>query len=203
MSRHAGAVTALLMLGIGHQASAQDGVPPQRIDLLVTQAVEENDEESAAVPCVEDDLATVVSGEIVVCGRSGENTDGVWNQREWQRRYAAETMNKNNPPPVDVCGPNCGIFTGEPTIGGLCIPGLQKCPPPPAIMIDIKALPEAPPGSDADRIARGLAPLGSEGDAGRRPVLPPNQAELGLPPPPDFDDEAVSRAESAGPAAVR
>ena len=203
MSRHAGAVAALLVLGIGQTALAQESGPPQRIDLLVTQAVQEEDEESVAVPCVEDDLATVISGEIVVCGRSGKNTDGVWDQGAWERRYAAETMNKDNPPPVDPCGPNCGIFTGAPTIGGLCIPGLQKCPPPPAIMIDIAALPEAPPGSDADRIARGLAPLGSGGDAGRAQVSPIISEELGLPPAPDFDGEEVSRAESEGPAAER
>lgn len=203
MSRHAGAVAALLVLGIGQTALAQESGPPQRIDLLVTQAVQEEDEESVAVPCVEDDLATVISGEIVVCGRSGKNTDGVWDQGAWERRYAAETMNKDNPPPVDPCGPNCGIFTGAPTIGGLCIPGLQKCPPPPAIMIDIAALPEAPAGSDADRIARGLAPLGSGGDAGRAQVSPIISEELGLPPAPDFGGEEVSRAESEGPAAER
>ncbi|OBX19873.1 hypothetical protein A9995_04785 [Erythrobacter sp. QSSC1-22B] len=189
------------MLGIGQPASAQDSRPPQRIDLLVTQAVEE-EEDGGAVPCVEDDYATVISGEIVVCGQSGENTDGVWNQEAWERRYAAETMNRNNPAPVDPCGPNCGIFTGKPTIGGLCIPGLQKCPPPPAIMIDFAALPEAPPGSDADRIARGLAPLGSGGDAGRGPISPVSEEKLGLPPLPDFDEE-VSPAESAEPGAER
>lgn len=203
MSRHAGAAAALLMLGIGQPAIAQDRSPPQRIDLLVSQAVEEEEDGGGAVPCVEDDYATVISGEIVVCGQSGENTDGVWDQEAWERRYAAETMNRGDPPPVDPCGPNCGIFTGEPTIGGLCIPGLQKCPPPPAIMIDFAALPEAPPGSDADRIGRGLAPLGSGGDAGRGSVAPIRAGELGLPAAPDFEEPAVSPAGSEEPAAER
>lgn len=197
MSRHAGALAALLVFGIGQQASAQERIPPQRIDLLVTQAVEEEDEESAAMPCVADDLATVISGEIVVCGRSGENTDGVWNKGEWERRHAAETMNKGNPQAPEAFGiPN----HGTPVARG-CFIG--PCPPPLAIMIDIEALPEAPPGSDADRIARGLAPLGSDGDTGRRRASPVRDGELGLPPPPDFDEEAISPAESEEPAAER
>ena len=32
---------------------------------------------------------------------------------------------------------------------------IPPCPPPPMIFIDVKALPEAPPGSDADLIAKG------------------------------------------------
>ncbi len=195
MSRHAGALAALLVLGIGQPASAQEPGPPERIDLLVTQAVEEEEEESAAVPCVEDHLATVISGEIVVCGRGGENTDGVWDKDDWERRYAAETMNKDNPQAPEVFGiPNHGMVVARGCFIG-------PCPPPLAIMIDIEALPEAPSGSDADRIARGLAPLGSGGDAGRTPASPIREEELGLPPTPDFDEGPVSRAGSEGPAA--
>ena len=62
----------------------------------------------------------------------------------------------------DVAGP--GIFRGPATVGGLCV--VPPCPPPPVYMIDVTALPEAPPGSDADRIARGLAPRGSRYDEG-------------------------------------
>lgn len=50
-----------------------------------------------------------------------------------------------------IAGP--GIFTGPPTVGGLCTPG--SCPPPMPVMIDLEAIPEAPAGSDADRVARG------------------------------------------------
>ncbi|MBB3034502.1 hypothetical protein [Alteriqipengyuania lutimaris] len=62
----------------------------------------------------------------------------------------------------DVSGP--GIFKGPATVSGLCI--IPPCPPPPVYMIDVTALPEAPPGSDADRIARGLSPRGSRYDEG-------------------------------------
>lgn len=197
MSRHAGAVTALLVLVIGQPANAQERSPPQRIDLLVAQAVEKEDEESAAVPCVEDDLATVISGEIVVCGRGGESTDGIWDKSAWERRYAAETMNKGNPQAPEAFGiPNHGTVVARGCFIG-------PCPPPLAIMIDIEALPEAPSGSDADRIGRGLAPLGSAGDAGRGPASSINEEELGLPPTPDFEEKPLSPAESEAPAAER
>jgi hypothetical protein len=48
-------------------------------------------------------------------------------------------------------------------------------------MIDVTALPEAPPGSDADRIARGLAPRGSRYDDGEAAVV----AAQERPPEPD------------------
>jgi hypothetical protein len=197
MSRHAGAAAALLVLGMSQPVGAQDRSPPQRIDLLVPQTVAEEEASGQAVPCVGDDYATVVSGEIVVCGRSGQNTDGVWDKEGWEQRHAAETMNKDNPPAPEAFGiPNHGTVVGRGCFIG-------PCPPPLAIMIDIEALPEAPPGSDADRIARGLAPLGSEGDAGRRSIQPASEKALGLPPLPDFAEEAVSPAGSEAPAAER
>lgn len=39
---------------------------------------------------------------------------------------------------------------------------IPPCPPPMPELIDLKAIPEAPPGSDADRVARGLAPRGRD-----------------------------------------
>lgn len=45
------------------------------------------------------------------------------------------------------------------TITGCIIP---PCPPPPALIIDVTALPQAPAGSDAGRIARGLPPIGND-----------------------------------------
>ena len=62
----------------------------------------------------------------------------------------------------DVSGP--GIFKGPATVSGMCF--IPPCPKEPVYYIDVAALPEAPPGSDADRIARGLAPRGSRYDDG-------------------------------------
>lgn len=95
----------------------------------------------------------VIAGEIVVCrNRPDQASDGVWDEEDWERRYAARTQ---GPKPVDVAG--SGIFHGPASVGGLCL--LNPCPDEPAYMIDFAELPEAPPGSDADRIARGLPPL--------------------------------------------
>ena len=175
--------------------------PPDRIDLLAqSREIASENAEGELENCSETDEATLISGEIVVCRRSRDDTAAYgFDKKAWQERYAAETRGAD---PVDVAGP--GIFRGAPTVGGLCIPGLQKCPPPPAIVVDFAALPEAPPGSDADRIARGLPPLGRDGP--RLPLPPAQNADrLDLPPPPDFADEdeaaPVSPEGSAAPAA--
>ena len=44
------------------------------------------------------------------------------------------------------------VYPGPVVARGCFIP---PCPPPQMIFIDVKALPEAPPGSDADLIAKG------------------------------------------------
>jgi hypothetical protein len=109
--------------------------------------------------------------EIVVCAADPDQEQfRVRSDRDAEDDYARETMFKNDLRPPDVAGP--GIFRGEPTVGSLCIPGLQKCPPPPAIVVDFAALPEAPPGSDADRIARGLPPIGNDRAAPPEPAPP-------------------------------
>lgn len=110
-------------------------------------------------------------GEIVVCAADpDQNQFRVRSDRDAEDDYARATMDKNAPRAPDVAGP--GIFRGPATVGSLCIPGLQKCPPPPAIVVDFAALPEAPPGSDADRIARGLPPLGNDGTVPPVPAAP-------------------------------
>ena len=78
----------------------------------------------------------------------------------------------------NVAGP--GIFTGPATVSGLCV--IPPCPPPPVYMIDVTALPEAPPGSDADRIARGLAPRGSRYDDGEAQVVAGEKRAAPVPP---------------------
>lgn len=117
--------------------------------------------------CSDEQEAAILTGEIIVCRRQQDQSEyRTMSRDDAQARYARETMNKDNPQAPDVSGP--GIFKGPPTVSGLCL--VPPCPPAPAYFIDFDDLPEAPPGSDADRIARGLAPTGNEkGDVKRRP----------------------------------
>jgi hypothetical protein len=99
--------------------------------------------------------AGTISGEIVVCRELGD--DGAnslsGSRAAAQKRYAEETAFAGAPRTPEAFGiPNHG---NPISLGGV---------PPPALFIDVEALPKAPPGSDADRIANGLAPLGQEGD---------------------------------------
>lgn len=129
---------------------APAGVPP-RINLTVSVP---RSEASAADlrECRDDEEAAAINGEIVVCrvrSRDGEALTGT--RSETQKRYAQETAFKGAPPPPDLFGiPDNGKGIG-----------FGK-PPPVAITVDFNALPKAPAGSDADRIARGLPPLGQE-----------------------------------------
>jgi len=175
-------------------ASPTQASPPERVDLLAqSREIASENAEGELENCSETDEATLISGEIVVCRRSRDDTATYgFDKKAWEERYAAETRGAD---PVDVAGP--GIFRGAPTIGGLCIPGLQKCPPPPAIVVDFAALPEAPPGSDADRISRGLPPLG-RGAATTEAESAARAKQLGLPPVPG---SSVSPSESASPEA--
>lgn len=129
--------------------------------------------------CSDDQEASILSGEIVVCRRKRDNSEfRTLPSEDAQARYAQETMNKDNLQTPDVSGP--GIFKGPATVSGLCIIG--PCPRPPALIIDVTALPQAPPGSDADRISRGLPPLGLDGDERIEiSVLAPNRAESAEP----------------------
>lgn len=176
----------LALLAAAAPAAAQDGAtgsPPERIDLTVRRAPTPSTEEA----CRRRNEAAVVSGEIVVCGAVPGEDQRITSREEARNRYAAATKGGSTP---DVAGP--GIFRGPPTFSNICVKGIFNCPKPPALFVDVTKLPQAPPGSDADRIARGLAPLGEDGAAPARPITDAERAELGLP---------VSPAESAAPAA--
>ena len=125
--------------------------PPPKINLTVTVPREEVNE-AALQQCRDETDAGRLSGEIVVCGGLGNDTSALTADRErTQKRYAQETMLKGAPRAPEAFGiPDNGKGIG---FGG---------PPPPAYMIDFDVLPAAPAGSDADRIARGLPPLGED-----------------------------------------
>ncbi len=83
--------------------------------------------------------------EIVVCGR--RQADPRFEQIEPPKKSDMKTVALGAPP----VGGGAGV--------GVSVTGcfLQKCPKK-LYFIDLKALPEPPPGSDADLIARGEAP---------------------------------------------
>lgn len=107
--------------------------------------------------CSAEQEAAILSGEIVVCRRKSDQSQyRLSSDEEAANRYARETMDQDAPRAPDVAGE--GIFKGPPTISGLCF--IPPCPAPPAYILDFAALPETPPGSDAERVGQGLAPRG-------------------------------------------
>lgn len=123
--------------------------PPRRqfIDLSVTVPREESDQ-LLADDCEEEADAARIAGEIIVCRQLGEASDGSWNKEEWERDYAERTQGGRTPDTFGIANHGNAIGFGS--------------VPPPALIIDVEGLPEAPEGSDADRIARGLAPTGQD-----------------------------------------
>lgn len=150
----------------------QEEEEPVRINLSVT--VPRSDVNVAEAQQCEDEAdASEISGEIIVCrqlGNSGENYYS-GSASEARKRYAQETAFKGSPGTPNVSGlPDNGK--------GISLGGV----PPPALIIDVGALPPPPPGSDADRIARGLPPLGQDEDLSEEEIRKRREA-LGLPPP--------------------
>lgn len=128
--------------------------PRERINVLVT--VPRGEVNQAQVQECEDRAdAGAISGEIVVCraiGDDGRNSLS-GSRGEAQRRYAEETAFQNAPRTPEAFGiPDNGKGIGFGSV------------PKPALIIDVAALPKAPAGSDADRIARGLPPLNEEAE---------------------------------------
>lgn len=154
-STFAAAALLLLVLPATAFAQASDAppTPPAAIDIKVDTAPSADDEPPECSAQEQD--AAAISGEIVVCGRRQGAEHRLHGAEESRERYARETMFKGDPQAPDVAGP--GIFRGPATVSGLCL--IPPCPPPPAYMVDFSQIPETPPGSDADRVGRGLAPL--------------------------------------------
>lgn len=151
----------------------RDQTPARRspIDIMITVPRGEVNE-AAMRECEDEADAGTISGDIVVCRRratSGEERFSSGDAAE--RRYAEETAFKDAPRAPDMFGI---ADNGK----GISIGGT----PPPPLIIDVGALPEAPAGSDADRIARGLPPLGQDEELSEEEIRERREA-LGLPPP--------------------
>jgi hypothetical protein len=162
-AKHLVIASYLVGLGLSGTAAAQEQSASDTQSENVQNILADADRLYGPPPPMEDcsaeQEAAILSGEIIVCRRRKDQSEfRTLPSDEAQSRYAEETMNRGNPQTPDVAGP--GIFRGPATMGGLCL--IPPCPKDPVIIIDIAALPEAPPGSDADRIARGLPPLNQD-----------------------------------------
>ena len=174
---------------------AQTGEPPLTIDIL---AAREEAEDEIYEDCEEDQDAAILTGEIVVCRKRSGDENRLYDKEAAERRHAERTMNHNDPQAPDLFGiPNHGTVVAR----GCFIP---PCPPPPAYMIDFDELPDTPKGSDADRIARGLAPRGLSANpdgsvtVAAEPGLQGNAEELGLPEPLNPSGSASPAEEPSG-----
>ena len=158
---------------------APTGGPPDQIDILSTPPATEAANEAVLKECENQREVGIVAGEIVVCRELEVPTDQLYSgsREAWLKDYAERTQGANTIPPPDVAGP--GIFRGEPTISGLCF--IPPCPDEAPLIIDVEAIETPPEGSDAERVAQGLAPREGDNaplsDDARRRV----EAELGLP----------------------
>lgn len=155
MSRSA--VPAVLIMMIASSPAFSQGQPSILAKPPVTaEKVAENAQKTYGPPPPEPACAPQEGDEIVVCAREQDNSLFRVKSSSELNPKSDDAVDDGLPRAPDVAGP--GIFTGPATVSGLCIPGLQSCPPPPALIIDIGALPEAPEGSDADKVAKGQIP---------------------------------------------
>ena len=143
-----------------------------RLDLSVTVPKDESDK-LLEEDCEEEADAARIANEIIVCRQLGEATDGSWNKEEWQKRYAEKTKGRSTPNTFGIANHGNAIGFGS--------------VPPPAVLIDVEALPQAPEGSDADRIARGLPPLGRDPEPSAEEIAE-RRRKLGLDTPAVPDD---------------
>ena len=102
--------------------------------------------------------------EIVVCAREGDNS-----QYRVQSSGDLDPTGKGAKDTVPRA-PDVGtVYPGVVVAKGCFIP---PCPPPMPVLIDLKAIPEASPGSDAERVGQGLAPRGGPGTPPSAPIEP-------------------------------
>ena len=94
-------------------------------------------------------LKTIRQGEIVVCAPD-EDEFRVPSSADEDPTGAAGTDDGRLRAP-DVAGD--GIFKGKATASGMCL--VPPCPPEQPLLIDLSQIPEAPAGSDADKVAKG------------------------------------------------
>jgi hypothetical protein len=103
-------------------------------------------------PCQRKQEAALISGEIVVCGeRTDSDRFRLSPPGGAQRRYTEETMDRGLGLAPDFKPPPC-----RPSLLILC-PALDSAGER-RVIVDFDALPDAPEGSDVERIAKSEAP---------------------------------------------
>lgn len=125
-------------------------------------------------------------GEIVVCGTAED--PGKY------RVKSSEDLDPSKTKDIVPRAPDLYNLPVPAMVGvGVTMKGcfIPPCPAAMPLLIDLKALPEAPPGSDADRVGKGLAPRGGSGQPS--PAQGPAEAA---------DPAAIKPPESASPAAA-
>lgn len=162
MSRRTGWLLAALLAAA--PVAAQDAAPTVTADQALADAKDvygpTDDRAKAGCPPQQP------GAEIVVCA-----------ELEEQSQFRVDSSGDLDPTGAGARGgvpraPDVGHVypPGQVTVRGCFIP---PCPPPMPKIIDLKAIPEAPPGSDADRVGRGLAPTGRDERLPEPVDLPP------------------------------
>lgn len=194
----AGAALAICMIAFGSPVAGQERIPidlgpadeagaPDAIDILVEPSVAGAPTAAQSFECEDASDAGEFSGEIVVCRKIISHADRFsGSHSQWLKDYAERTKYQDAPPPPNVDG--SGLPYGMAPIVEIKGCFIPPCPKDPALLIDVEALPPPPLGSDAYWQALGIIPRGEDGEltAEARRIL---EAELVLPPKPDFSKE--------------
>ncbi|MEM7688545.1 MAG: hypothetical protein AAF291_05960 [Pseudomonadota bacterium] len=146
-------------------ADDEDGQPPAPepdegrlvIDLMAEPELTPGAQLSYDACTAEQDAARL-RGEIIVCRqREDDAAYSGFDREKWERDYARRTQGVKTPNVAGAGGTPIYRALGSMVMVNVSVK-LGEAPEQP-LLIDVSALPEAAPGSDADRIARGLAPL--------------------------------------------
>ena len=170
-------------LGPDAPTSAQ---PPQQIDILAPPPTTEAANAAIVKECEDQREAGVVGGEIVVCRALEIDTSQLYSgsREDWLKNYASRTQGAGTIAPPDVDGTG---LAGGITFTGFCF--IPPCPKDPALIVDVEAIPPPPAGSDAERVAQGLAPQESDDASLSAEERRRKEADLGLPEVPGLQAE--------------
>ena len=156
------------------QDSGEPAASPAPLQHDIKAAIEAEEEDEGFEACEEDQDAAALTGEIIVCRKRTGDEHRLYDKEAAERRHAERTAFKGDPKTPDFildCKEQ-GMPVGCFAMGGV---------PEKVYMIDFSALPDTPPGSDAERAAQGLAPrsqsANSDGSVTIAAGAPPAQPE--------------------------